>query len=213
MAITSGFWDSFNGDRMYSAEAFGQLFEGLISDGIAQSEGNALAYDVSQAGTAVGAPKIGVKSGKAWFNNHYIRNDATTYITLDNPQSLYSGTVDPQNSYYAKALVYLYVDTTESGGVIYNTYENVRTSTTGRICGLGVSYVPSSTTGYDNIQTPTATGSTGIYTYPLYLITYNDSEQQIAQGNILRDYRGTASCPWIQLLIEGEVGNALNTYY
>ena len=109
MAITSGFWDSFNGDRMYSAEVFGQLFEGLISDGIAQSEGNAFAYDVSQAGTAVGEPKIGIKSGKAWFNNHYIRNDATTYITLANPQSLYSGTVDPTNSYYAKALVYMYV--------------------------------------------------------------------------------------------------------
>lgn len=213
MAITSGFWDSYNGDRMYSAEAFGQLFEGLISDGIAQSEGNAFAYDVSQAGAAVGAPKIGIKSGKAWFNNHYIRNDATTYITLANPQSLYSGTVDPQNSYYAKALVYMYVDTTESGGTIYNTYERVTTPTTGRICGFGVSYVPSSTTGYDDITTPTADGSTGIYTYPLYLIGYNDSEQQIAVGNILRDYRGTSACPWVLLLIEGEVGNALNTYY
>lgn len=213
MAITSGFWDSFNGDRMYSAEVFGQLFEGLISDGIAQSEGNAFAYDVSQAGTAVGEPKIGIKSGKAWFNNHYIRNDATTYITLANPQSLYRGTVDPTNSYYAKALIYMYVDTTESGGTIANTYENVTTSTSGRVCGLGVSYVPSVTTGYDDIQTPTATGSTGIYTYPLYLIGYNDNEQWLVNSNILNDYRGTSACPWVLLLIEGEVGNALNTYY
>lgn len=213
MAITSGFWDSYNGDRMYSAEVFGQIFEGLISDGIAQSEGNALIYDVSQAGTTVGEPKIGIKSGKAWFNNHYIRNDSTTYITLDNPQDLYDDTVDTTSSYYTKALIYIYVDTTEDGGTITNTNESTTTSTEGRICGLGVSYATSVTTSYSDATTPTLSGDTGIYIYPLYLIGYSDSDQQLAESNILDDYRGTTDCPWILLLIEGEVGDALNTYY
>ena len=40
MPITSGFYNSVNGDRVYDADQFGSLFDGIISEGIFPNVGD-----------------------------------------------------------------------------------------------------------------------------------------------------------------------------
>lgn len=75
MSFTSGFFDSINGDRTYSAVQFGEMFDGLINDGVYQNVGESFAV----------TPGIGIQvyvgSGRAWFNHTWSVN--TTSIPID----------------------------------------------------------------------------------------------------------------------------------
>lgn len=72
----SGFFDSVNGDRAYSASQFSQLFDGLISDGIYSNIGNA--YSVVPG---IGL-EVSVKSGLAWFDHTWNVNTSDLPLTL-----------------------------------------------------------------------------------------------------------------------------------
>lgn len=74
MALSSGFFDSVNGDRTYSAEDFGSVFDGLITDGVYTS------FD--QFGIGWDTNGIIVKSGRAWFNHIWVQNDADVHLTF-----------------------------------------------------------------------------------------------------------------------------------
>lgn len=77
MSVTSGFFDSQNGDRVYNAEQFGALFDGIINDGVLMNVGKN--FKVTPAtGLAVY-----VDTGRAWFNSTWILNDAKESIALD----------------------------------------------------------------------------------------------------------------------------------
>lgn len=78
MAISYGFFDSQNHDRMYSADDFGRLFDGIITDGIFDDVGNE--FVVTPSGNGLTAL---IDSGRAWFNNIWIYNDSRYPITLD----------------------------------------------------------------------------------------------------------------------------------
>lgn len=71
MSITSGFFNSINGDRKYNAEDMSDLFEGILSDGILAKIGNKFALSTN------GTRSILIGTGKAWFNNRWIQNDST----------------------------------------------------------------------------------------------------------------------------------------
>jgi len=77
MAITSGFFDSVEGDRTYDAEQMTTYFEGLISDGIYENIGEA--FIVKSAANGL---DITVGSGRALVKTHWIKNDAPITITL-----------------------------------------------------------------------------------------------------------------------------------
>jgi hypothetical protein len=77
MAVTYGFYDSLNGDRKYNATQMSRLFEGVISDGIMASVGQALV--VSAAGGMV----VNVGTGRAWFNYTWTLNDTILPLTVD----------------------------------------------------------------------------------------------------------------------------------
>lgn len=68
MAITSGFFNAVSGDRTYSAEQFGSLFTGIITDGIFHAVGEAFRVD------AVGGAQIRVRSGRAWCRGTWVDN-------------------------------------------------------------------------------------------------------------------------------------------
>ena len=76
MSVTSGFFDSQNGDGQYSAEQFGALFDGIINDGVLMGYGNNFRVTPSD-GLAVY-----VDTGRAWFNSTWILNDAKESISL-----------------------------------------------------------------------------------------------------------------------------------
>ena len=80
MTLTSGFYSSKDGDRKYSAEQMGELFDGLIHYGIYQSYGHALAVTAISGKWAV---RIG--TGRAFLNKTWVNNDSPYDLPLEQP--------------------------------------------------------------------------------------------------------------------------------
>jgi hypothetical protein len=77
MSITSGFFNSVDGDRLYNAEEMTTYFEGLVSDGVYANVGEA--FQVLASGSGLG---ITVGTGRALVKTHWIKNDARLPLTL-----------------------------------------------------------------------------------------------------------------------------------
>lgn len=77
MAVTYGFYNSLNKDRMYNAEQMSSIFNGIITDGVFSTIGDSL---MTVAGTGM---QVIVKPGRAWFNSTWTLNDAQ--LPLDVP--------------------------------------------------------------------------------------------------------------------------------
>ena len=82
MAITSGFFNSVNGDRKYDATQMSSIFDGLIVDGVFASIGNA--FNVK----AAGGLNLTVDTGKAWFNHTWTLNDSVLQIAAPEAELL-----------------------------------------------------------------------------------------------------------------------------
>lgn len=81
MSLTSGFFDSMDGSlRLYTAEQFSSIFEGLISDGVYESVGSH--FNVTKVSTSDSSIKVRVNSGRGWFKNVWVYCDGSD-ITLD----------------------------------------------------------------------------------------------------------------------------------
>lgn len=77
MAVTYGFYDSLNHDRLYNAKQMSAIFDGIINDGVFMSVGNQLH---TVAGTGM---QVIVKSGRAWFDSTWTLNDAEYPLSID----------------------------------------------------------------------------------------------------------------------------------
>ena len=81
MTISSGFFNSVNHDRLYDAEQFGSIFDGVINDGVYEHVGDA--FNVSPNSSVNDSVIIG--TGRAWFNHTWILNDSQYSVTLNPP--------------------------------------------------------------------------------------------------------------------------------
>lgn len=79
MSVTSGFFNSLNGDRKYNAMQMSSIFDGLIIDGVFASIGTGFVVKATTAQT------VNVGIGKAWFNHTWTLNDAI--LPLECPDS------------------------------------------------------------------------------------------------------------------------------
>lgn len=77
MPITSGFYNSVNGDRVYDADQFGSLFDGIIAEGIFPNVGDK--FFVRPVGNSMG---VYVGAGKAWLNKHWVENAGDETLTI-----------------------------------------------------------------------------------------------------------------------------------
>lgn len=77
MAVSSGFFNSQNGDRKYNAEQMSSIFDGIIIDGVYSTIGTCFRVTASTGNT------VNVGIGRAWFDHAWIYNDATLPITLE----------------------------------------------------------------------------------------------------------------------------------
>jgi len=77
MSVTSGFFDSLNGDRRYNSTQISSIFNGIINDGIFASIGTTFGV-LSDTGNTI---KVGI--GRAWFNSTWILNDAIFPMSAD----------------------------------------------------------------------------------------------------------------------------------
>lgn len=85
MAITYGFFNSLNEDRLYNAETFNTYFEGLISqNGVFENVDNSLAV---AAGTGL---TVTVASGKALVNSHWVKLSAAETLDIETAHNLFS---------------------------------------------------------------------------------------------------------------------------
>lgn len=81
MAITYGFWNALKQsdgtyDRVYNSDQISEMFEGLLSDGVFESVGDALIVKEKSGMT------IEIGTGRAWIGDRWMKNDAKMNITL-----------------------------------------------------------------------------------------------------------------------------------
>lgn len=82
MAVTSGFFNSVNGDRKYTAEQINEFFGGLISSGVLPNPSTNLQV-VAKSGMTVQ-----VKAGKGYIDSHWVKNDNALDLTIDTADSI-----------------------------------------------------------------------------------------------------------------------------
>lgn len=82
MSVSSGFFNSLNGDRKYNAAQMSAIFDGLIIDGVFASIGTAFAVK------AAGGLTVNVGIGKAWFDHTWTVNDSILPMTASEAEVL-----------------------------------------------------------------------------------------------------------------------------
>lgn len=76
MAITSGFFNSINKDRLYNAAQIGRYLQYIVSDGV-------YAYESSSLQVLAGdGMQVEVQAGRAMLDHHFMENDAPITLTL-----------------------------------------------------------------------------------------------------------------------------------
>lgn len=80
MAVTYGFYNSINKDRMYNAIQMSQIFDGVINDGVYMS---VLSHFAVRAGSGM---SVVVGGGRAWFNHTWTYNDSDMIVTIDDSE-------------------------------------------------------------------------------------------------------------------------------
>lgn len=77
MAISYGFYNAINHDRQYDAIQFGQIFDGIIKDGVYETYMKAfIVKESSNEGY------VTVQPGRAWFNHTWTYNDADLPVKI-----------------------------------------------------------------------------------------------------------------------------------
>lgn len=82
MSVSSGFFNSLNGDRKYNTAQMSAIFDGLIIDGVFASIGTAFAVK------AAGGLAVNVGIGKAWFDHTWTVNDSILPMTAPEAEVL-----------------------------------------------------------------------------------------------------------------------------
>lgn len=79
MAVTSGFFNSVDGDRLYNADQMSLYFEGLISNGVYENVGERLQVTAP----SVSGMSVDVGTGRAVVQSHWIKNDSKLNLTIE----------------------------------------------------------------------------------------------------------------------------------
>ena len=88
MAFRSGFWNSIDGDRTYSAEDMAIPFEGVITEGVFANWGDAF------KATVIDEHTVTIGSGKAWLSKKWIQNDSVYHMPVK--VSDYASSTEPR---------------------------------------------------------------------------------------------------------------------
>lgn len=83
MAVTSGFYNSMNGDRRYNSEQMSHLFDGIIADGVYATIYNQFEVSVNEGMT------LQVDTGRCWFDHAWLLNDGILLLQVDAAEILF----------------------------------------------------------------------------------------------------------------------------
>lgn len=81
MAFTFGFYNAINHDRRYDAVQMGQIFDGIIKDGIYETYKKAMLVRESSRNN-----EVIIQPGRAWFNHTWSYNDADLPFAANAPE-------------------------------------------------------------------------------------------------------------------------------
>lgn len=76
MAVSSGFFNSVEGDRLYNADTMSEYFEGLISQGVFENVGDRMQV------TAGAGMSVNVGSGRAIVKTKWCKNDSALNLAI-----------------------------------------------------------------------------------------------------------------------------------
>lgn len=80
MSLTSGFFDSLNGDRKYNTLQLSSIFDGIISEGVYATYGNHFLV------SPVSGMQIKVGSGRAWLDHTWTLNSTDYPLTVEDAE-------------------------------------------------------------------------------------------------------------------------------
>ena len=177
MAVTYGFYNSINHDRMYDATQFSEMFDGIIHDGVYELLVNddgtpTKKFMVETTGTGF---QVTVDNGRAWFHHTWTKNDAKILINLPAPPTLV-------NRYRYDAIV-----------IDINANTDVRENK--------ITYVQGTEGASSDPAKPSLENSGLHYQVPLAYILRVGRETSISQSNINITV-GTPECPYVAGAIE-----------
>lgn len=155
MALTYGFYDSVNHDRVYNARQFNSFLDGVINDGVFRTVGTR--FTVTKVDGENWKVKVG--SGKAFLNKIWTYNDSDDVI-LD---------VDPRTGNYKRC-----------DSVIIKVDENSRTNSIEIKKGTDVA----STTADADVPKPELVDEGGVHEYRLANILISNSDSSISPYRI-----------------------------
>lgn len=177
--LTYGFYNSYEHDRVYDAEQFAMMFDGLIADGVYAHIGQKFAVieDSTHAPN-----RVIVQSGRAYFHHTWTYNDSNLVLDMDPPE-VYLSRYD--------AVV---IDIQDSNDVRENKITFVK--------GTPSTYIDSQL-----VPKPTMINEGGHYQIPLAFIyrpaNVNPESQVITTSDIWIVVGGGASyCPYVTGILE-----------
>lgn len=154
MAITYGFFNSVNSDRVYNADQMSNYFEGIVSDGVFQDVDGGLQVYANTGMT------VKVAGGRAFIDTRWMRNDTPYTVSI-------SAASSTQSRYTAVVIKLDYVNRmigiTTVDGVPSTSPQRPEITDTGEVKYLVLAYVyvpsGSSTIPASNIQDMRGTSS------------------------------------------------------
>lgn len=172
MSLTYGFYNSKNGDRVYSTSQLSDFLDGLITDGVFApiSDGEETHHGLKVVALPTPAMAVHVSVGKAWFNGTWTYIDSAYQVNLAQA-SLVLNRIDA---------IVLTINKTRASR---SNYIEV-------ISGTETSGTP---------EKPVVQGDTDIYRYVLAWVTVNANAQAITDS-VIEDNIGTESgIPFVDL--------------
>lgn len=125
MAVTSGFFNSENHDRLYDAVQMSSIFDGIILDGVYLNVGSAFKVTAGPEDM-----QVTVGTGRAWFMHTWTLNDSELVFTVPDSTIVSDRIdaividVDTRRSVRANSIKYVSNVTNKEGGTLINEAEH-----------------------------------------------------------------------------------------
>lgn len=177
MAVTFGFYNSRNGDRVYNARQMSSIFSGIIKDGVfehfpEQNQHLHVDWLDGQIGN-----KVVVGPGRTWLNNTWTDNDSNLVMQLDAPNQ-------DQNIERIDAIV-LEINTTNNSDSAANMSETVPGRSNKFVVIKGTEASP------DAVRKPELRNGDGIYQHYIALVRISANSEHHYITNMVGANDGT----------------------
>lgn len=175
--LTYGFYNSYEHDRVYDAEQFAMMFDGLIHDGVYAHIG--FKFEVVENPDAPNS--VIVRSGRAYFNHTWTYNDSNLVVEMDPPEVYLQ-------RYDAIVLDIQYTNDVRENKII------------------SIKGTPTASSSSDNVPKPAMIDDTGHHQIPLafvYRPSTNTPESQMVSQSWISYVVGTSGvCPYVTGILE-----------